>query len=297
MRYHIKHVTEYQYSARVSHCYNLAHMIPRSSLRQQCLSSHVRMSPFAAHSARREDYFGNQAFHFEIQRPHKQLVITATSEVETGPQHSSVHLDFGLTCAEARELLQQSNQPETLLAREYLLDSPMIKASDQLREYAEHSFENDRPLLSAVMELTQRIYEEFTYSPLSTTVATPLTEVMATRKGVCQDFAHLQIGCLRSLGFPAKYVSGYLETLPPPGEEKLVGADATHAWVSVYSPSEGWFEFDPTNNCLASEQHIITAWGRDFYDVTPLKGVIYGGGENPILNVAVDVNRVPTNSV
>ena len=142
------------------------------------------------------------------------------------------------------------------------------------------------------MELTQRIYREFEYSPQSTTVATPLMEVLEKRKGVCQDFAHLQIACLRALGIPAKYMSGYLETLPPPGEEKLVGADASHAWVSVYSPTEGWFEFDPTNDCLATEQHIITAWGRDFFDVTPLKGVIFGGGENPVLNVSVDVARV-----
>ncbi|MBR9909577.1 MAG: transglutaminase family protein [Gammaproteobacteria bacterium] len=292
MRYRVKHITEYLYSGRVTHCYNLAHMIPRSTLRQSCLHSHIRMNPFAAHTTRRQDYFGNQAYHFEIQRPHKQLVITATSEVETGPQHSAINLDLGVTCAEAREQLRSSTRPDTLFAREMLLNSSMIKASDELREYAAPSFEDNRPLLSAVMELTQRIFREFTYSPQSTTVATPLTEVLQTRKGVCQDFAHLQIGCLRSLGFPAKYVSGYLETLPAPGEEKLVGADASHAWLSVYSPTEGWFEFDPTNDCMAAEQHIITAWGRDFFDVTPLKGVIYGGGERPILNVSVDVARV-----
>nr|WP_255568204.1 transglutaminase family protein [Aestuariicella albida] len=168
----------------------------------------------------------------------------------------------------------------------------MIKPSDELRDFAAPSFEKDRPLLSAVMDLTSRIFREFTYSPQSTTIATPLEEVLKTRKGVCQDFAHLQIACLRALGFPAKYVSGYLETLPPPGKEKLVGADASHAWISVYSPSEGWFEFDPTNDCLVSEQHIITAWGRDFYDVTPLKGVIFGGGKSPALNVSVDVARL-----
>ncbi|MDF1763936.1 MAG: transglutaminase family protein, partial [Oleibacter sp.] len=129
-------------------------------------------------------------------------------------------------------------------------------------------------------------------SPLATTIATPIAEVMANKKGVCQDFAHVQIGCLRALGYAAKYVSGYLETIPPPGQEKLVGADATHAWISVYSPGEGWFEFDPTNNCMAGEQHIITAWGRDFYDVTPLKGVIFGGGKAPLMDVSVDVARI-----
>nr|WP_255493840.1 transglutaminase family protein [Pseudomaricurvus sp. HS19] len=168
----------------------------------------------------------------------------------------------------------------------------MIRASSELQEFAAPSFADDRPLLSAVMDLTRRIFKEFSYEPQSTTIATPLHEVLESRKGVCQDFAHLQIGCLRSLGFAAKYVSGYIETLPPPGKEKLVGTDATHAWISVYSPTEGWFEFDPTNECLAGEQHIITAWGRDFFDVTPLKGVIFGGGQTPTLNVSVDVARL-----
>ncbi|NIB43084.1 transglutaminase family protein [Pseudomaricurvus alkylphenolicus] len=292
MRYRVKHITEYLYSDSVSHCYNLAHMIPRSSLRQTCLHSDVKISPMAAHSSRREDYFGNQAYHFEIQRPHKKLVITATSDVETQEQSASVDLDLGITCAEAREQLAQSTRPDLLLSKEFILDSSMIRVNDELRDFATPSFEDDRPLLSATMELTRRIFKEFTYCPESTTIATPLADVLKNRKGVCQDFAHLQIGCLRALGFPAKYVSGYLETLPPPGKEKLVGADASHAWLSVYSPTEGWFEFDPTNNCLASEQHIITAWGRDFYDVTPLKGVIFGGGESPVLNVSVDVARV-----
>ncbi len=292
MRYRIKHVTEYLYSDRVTHCYNLAHMIPRNCVRQSCLKSQIRVNPFTTHTTRREDYFGNQAYHFEIQRPHKKLIITATSEVETDSQHAAVNLDLGVTCSEARELLAKSSLSDALFAKEFLLDSSMINANDALREYAAPSFDDNRPLLSAVMELTQRIYREFTYSPEATTVATPLMEVLENKKGVCQDFAHLQIGCLRSLGFPAKYVSGYLETVPPPGKEKMVGADASHAWISIFSPSEGWFEFDPTNDCLATEQHIITAWGRDFFDVTPLKGVIYGGGEEPAMNVSVDVKNL-----
>ncbi|MYM64244.1 transglutaminase family protein [Pseudomaricurvus sp. HS19] len=292
MRYRIKHITEYRYSDRVSHCYNLAHMIPRTTLRQKCLKSDVDVQPMSAYATRRQDYFGNMAFHFEIQRPHKKLIISATSEVNTGPQRSNLNLDFGITCAQARELMKKAKDFETLQAREYQLESPMIRASSELQEFAAPSFADDRPLLSAVMDLTRRIFKEFSYEPQSTTIATPLHEVLESRKGVCQDFAHLQIGCLRSLGFAAKYVSGYIETLPPPGKEKLVGTDATHAWISVYSPTEGWFEFDPTNECLAGEQHIITAWGRDFFDVTPLKGVIFGGGQTPTLNVSVDVARL-----
>lgn len=292
MKYRIRHITEYQYASRVSHCYNLAYMIPRTSLRQTCERSQINVAPHPAFTSRREDYFGNQAFHFEIQRPHEKLVITSESDVDVLAQRSALNLDFGVTCAEARQLLANNKDEEVILAREYLLDSPMVKASKALRDYAAPCFVDNRPLLSAVAELTKRIFTEFTYSPEATTIATPLSEVLATRKGVCQDFAHLQVGCLRALGFPAKYVSGYIETLPAPGQERLVGSDASHAWISVYSPREGWFEFDPTNDQICGEQHIITAWGRDYFDVTPLRGVIFGGGENPILSVSVDVARI-----
>lgn len=293
MRYRIKHITEYLYADRVSHCYNLAQMVPRNTQRQRCIQSDLKISPFTAHTSEREDYFGNRAYHFEIQRPHKRLVITADSLVETQPQDTTASLDLGISCAQAKLMMAgQARDAETLTAREYVLNSPLCSASEELREYALPSFEDSRPLLSAVMELTQRIYSDFKYSPEATTIATPLSEVMATRKGVCQDFAHLQIACLRALGFAARYVSGYIETLPPPGQEKLVGTDASHAWLSVYSPTEGWFEFDPTNNAMANEQHITTAWGRDYFDVTPLKGVIFGGGKKPVLNVSVDVARV-----
>ncbi|VUD64865.1 Protein-glutamine gamma-glutamyltransferase [Thalassocella blandensis] len=292
MKYRVKHITEYLYSDSVSHCYNLAHMIPRTTRRQKCTRTDVQVSPSTSFASKREDYFGNMSYHFEIQRRHSELEITVTSDVDTKPQYSEPQLDFGMTVSDARKLLAESKGAELLLAREFSLTSPMVRASDFLREYAAASFAEERPLLSCVMDLTSRIYKEFKYCPESTTVATPLSEVMANKRGVCQDFAHLQIGCLRAMGFPAKYVSGYIETLPPPGQEKLVGADASHAWISVFSPGEGWVEFDPTNNCLAGEQHIITAWGRDYFDVTPLRGTIFGGGENPVLNISVDVARV-----
>jgi transglutaminase-like putative cysteine protease len=168
----------------------------------------------------------------------------------------------------------------------------MIEVSKALADYARPSFVNNRSLKSCVSELTTRIFTEFTYDPASTTIATPLAEVLLNKRGVCQDFAHLQVGCLRALGIPAKYVSGYIETLPKPGEKKLVGADATHAWIAFFCPDEGWVEFDPTNNSAAGSQHIVTAFGRDFFDVTPLKGVIFGGGKAPLLHVSVDVSRI-----
>lgn len=292
MRYRVKHITEYQYASRVSHCYNMAHLMPRNSRRQKCLSTHLDIHPGAAFNVKREDYFGNWAHHFEIHHPHKKLRIIATSEVETREQVSMMDLDLGVTCAQARELMCYGTDLETLMAREFMLDSAMVRNSDELRDYASGVFTDDKPLLKATLELTQKIFRDFKYNPLATTIATPIADVMANREGVCQDFAHVQIGVLRALGFAAKYVSGYLETLPPPGQEKLVGADASHAWISVYAPGEGWFEFDPTNNCMVGEQHIITAWGRDYFDVTPLCGVIFGGGENPVLSVSVDVARL-----
>ena len=292
MLYRICHTTEYLYNASVSHCYNLAHIIPRTSHRQKCISTDISINPTASFKSIRDDYFGNRAYHFEIQRSHKKLVLTATSKVETREQFFDAKLDAGTTCADAWQLMNYAKEAEFLLAREFLLDSSMVKALPALRAYAEPLFSPEKPLLQAVMDLTKLIYKEFKYSPESTTIATPLEEVLATKRGVCQDFAHLQIGCLRAMGIPAKYVSGYIETLPAPGQVKLVGSDASHAWVSAFCPGQGWVEFDPTNNCIAAEQHILTAWGRDYFDVTPLKGVIFGGGDSPILNVSVDVARV-----
>lgn len=292
MRFKITHNTTYNYNVNVGRCYNLAHMLPRDTERQTCNRSQVRITPTPAHSNKREDYFGNRAYFFAIQRSHTQLSIETESEVNMEPDNWLPALDFGLSCGEALERINESREEDVVLAREYILDSPMIRANDALRDYAAPLFAADRPLLAAVRELTDKIFREFTYTPGFTTIATPLHDVLQHRRGVCQDFAHLAIGCLRSLGFPARYVSGYLETLPPPGQEKLVGADATHAWLAVFSPGEGWLEFDPTNNKLAGEQHIVTAWGRDYSDVTPLRGVIFGGGSRHKLSVAVTVERL-----
>lgn len=291
-RFRVTHNTTYEYNNEVGRCYNLAQMMPRDTYRQTCIKSKVRITPTPAHSNKRQDYFGNTAYFFAIQRSHNILSIETESEVVVNRGDQSPGLDFGLSCAEAKDRIATSKEEDVILAREYLLDSPMIKANEELRRYAQPLFANDRPLLAAARELTQKIYKEFAYDPGFTTIATPLQDVLAHKRGVCQDFAHLAIGCLRSLGFPARYVSGYLETLPPPGQEKLVGADATHAWLAVFSPGEGWFEFDPTNDAMAGEQHIVTAWGRDYSDVTPLRGVIFGGGDSNKLSVAVTVERI-----
>ena len=292
MKFIVRHVTKYSYEQPVSSCHNIAYMVPRNTASQQLDTIAIAISPTASVSNTRTDYFGNQLYQFSIEQDHSELEVEVTSHIRVDEMPINRNLDFGNTCAYSKQRLQQSTDPECLTAREFLLDSPMIQQHADLAHYAAAFFPDDRPFLSAVMELTEKIYTDLTYDPGFSDVATPLSDVMKHKRGVCQDFAHFAIGCLRSLGYPARYVSGYLETLPPPGQEKLVGADATHAWFGVFSPGEGWFEFDPTNNKMASEQHITTAWGRDYSDVTPLKGVIFGGGKQHTLSVSVDVQRL-----
>lgn len=295
MKYRITHTTHYRYNADVARCFNKAHIIPREIPRQACLKNAVQVKPEPAFTEKRKDYFGNWVYQFAIQNDHSELTITAESEVEMRDNQDSLALDFGLSCADVKQQLIQDKNAETIKAREYCLDSPMIRQASALSDYAQRFFPENRPFLMCVREFSKHIYESFKYDPGFTTIATPVLEVLEHKRGVCQDFAHFAIACLRSLGYSAQYVSGYLETLPPPGQEKLVGADATHAWFSVYSPGEGWYEFDPTNNQIAGTQHIVTATGRDFSDVTPLSGVIFGGGDGHALDVGVTVTRLANN--
>ena len=292
MKYIVRHTTRYTYAQSVSSCYNTAYVLPRNTPSQSVKKTDIRISPLATTHTNQKDYFGNQYLQFSIETDHKILDVTITSTVQISDPNTSINLDFGTPCAYVKYLLQESMDAENIAAREFMLNSPMIQQHPDLADYAASSFNDERPFLSAVLELTQRIFKDFTYDPTFSDIATPLADVLKHKRGVCQDFAHLAIGCLRSLGYPARYVSGYLETLPPPGEVKLVGADATHAWFAVYSPGEGWYDFDPTNNKITGEQHITTAWGRDYSDVAPLKGIIFGGGSSPQLLVSVDVQRV-----
>ena len=223
MRFRVRHITHYKYAQRVTRCYNLANVVPRDTERQRCLTNRVTVEPTPATTHKRSDYFGNKAYHFEIQKPHTELIITADSDIEMSDSDRELNLDLAGSYGEALEYLQLTISQETIEAREFLLNSPMIECSEELAEYARPSFHVDRSLKTCVSDLTYRIFTDFSYDPHFTTIATPLADVLEHRRGVCQDFAHLQIGCLRSMGIPAKYVSGYIETLPKPGEEKLVG--------------------------------------------------------------------------
>jgi transglutaminase-like putative cysteine protease len=235
------------------------------------------------------DFFGNHVTFFVVQEPHRTLTVTAHSKVTVTPLTVPRATDTP-AWEQVRERLRQDRSATGLEAYQYVFDSPYVPSLPQLLGYAAPSFPSGRPLLAAVLDLTRRIHADFTYDPRATSVSTPLTEVWQNRRGVCQDFAHLQIGCLRALGLAARYVSGYLVTQPPPGQSRQVGADASHAWVSVYCPDSGWIDADPTNNVLPSDRHITVACGRDYSDVSPIKGVFLGGGQH---TMEVAVNVVP----
>ena len=290
MRYRVSHVTSYRYADPVSLCHSIAHLKPRDLPHQRCLSSQVRVDPWPAVMREHTDFFGNRVSYFAIQQSHAHLDVTATSEVEVSPRalpDPASTLPWEL----ALERVQPRPDQGEDAAWVFSLASQMVPLDPAAADYARPSFPPGRPLLEAVLDLMGRIYRDFEYDPHFSNIATPLAEVMAHRRGVCQDFAHLGLACLRSLGLPARYVSGYLETLPPPGQVKLQGSDASHAWFAVLIPGLGWVDFDPTNNQIPGEQHITTALGRDYQDVTPLRGVFYGGGTHD-LSIAVDVNRI-----
>lgn len=290
MKFRIQHVTRYIYADPVSLCHNIAHLKPRSQPGQKFLSGQVRVDPFPAVSREHKDFFGNRVSYFSVQQSHSTLEVGAVSEVEVNPPELP---DFAASPAweVVLEQLRERRDAATRESRIFTLPSASVPLVPEATEYALVSFTPGRPVLEATADLMGRIFRDFEYDPHFTTVATPLAEVLEHRKGVCQDFAHLGLASLRGLGLASRYVGGYLETLPPPGQPKLQGADASHAWFSLFVPGSGWADFDPTNDQVPREQHITVAVGRDFQDVTPLRGVFYGGGEHE-LEVAVDVNRV-----
>jgi transglutaminase-like putative cysteine protease len=228
------------------------------------------------------DYFGNSTRHIAITAPHKTLLVHAESTVVLTPRCDLEQIKGTLPWETLRDTIQQGRQPAALEVCRYLYASPHVTCSPELEDYARISYTAGRPQLDAALELTQRIFDDFEFDDKATEISTPLEEVLAGRRGVCQDFAQLMIGCLRSLGLPARYVSGYILTHPPAGQPRMVGADASHAWVSVYCPSLGWVDFDPTNRCLVRCEHITLGWGRDFSDVTPMRGIVLGGGEQTL---------------
>ena len=306
MRLRATHVTQYLYAEAVSTCQTEVRLAPRARSGQVPLSHRFEVTPSPSYSASREDYFGNEVISFSIEQPHEVLVISSECLVEIEPSPPP-NLNLSPAWEEVREEVARRAAPESFDAYQFIFESPLIRRGPEFAAYARESFEPGRRFLDGVNELSAQVFGEFRYDPRATTVATPVEDALAARRGVCQDFAHVMIACLRSLGLPARYVSGYVrpgkglvgerrmagealadsETSPPATEPGAVvprfsGSDASHAWVSVWCPMFGWQDFDPTNNVMPHGDHITLAWGRDYSDVAPVKGVALGGGEQTI---------------
>ncbi len=288
-RYFIRHSSAYRYGSPIVLAHHVLHLTPRLAPDQTLRSFRMTIDPAPSVQAEHFDYFGNPTVYLEFHEPHPRLTVITDMEIdvaapgEPGPD---------IAWETVRDAL---SMPEDLGARDanaFAFASPMIRIDAALGDYALESFAPGRGVQAAALDLTNRIYDEFIFDSTATTIATPIAEVFANRRGVCQDFAHLQIGCLRAIGLAARYVSGYLRTLPPPGREKVQGADASHAWLSVWCGGDTWLDFDPTNGRTGSSDLITLAWGRDYGDVSPLHGIILGSNSQH-LTVEVDVLDAP----
>ncbi len=295
-RYRIRHLTRYVYGGEVVHSHQLLRLKPRPMPHQVTLSHRVDVSPVPAASIDGEDAFGNPVTRLQIDRPHESLTVDAQLEVEVcarplRPPEESLPWDV---VAESLRYAAGPLDVADLEVRRYRSESPYVRIKRDFGDYSAECFDPQRPVLEAAEALMHKVHKEFTYAPGETQIATPLMEVLRDRRGVCQDYAHFMIACLRSRGLSARYVSGYLRTLPREGEsnEELIGADASHAWVAVYAPPFGWVALDPTNDLRVGRDHVTLAWGRDFGDVSPLRGVILGGGDHE-LTVNVSVQPLP----
>jgi transglutaminase-like putative cysteine protease len=287
--YHVRHDSTYRHTGTVSVSQHVACLTPRPLDRQTVFSSRIDVLPEPIDRSERIDYFGNIVTQMAILKPYAELHVRAESRVEV---REAPAIDPGASPAweTVRDAGRFHRGRPLAESDEYRSPSAFVQPGADLAAYAQASFTPGRPLLAAAIHLMERVHEDFIYDAEATSITTPLSRVLQDRRGVCQDFAHLQIGALRAVGVPARYVSGYLLTDPPPGRPRLLGADASHAWLSVWCPRHGWVDLDPTNNLVPDLRHITVAWGRDFADVSPLRGIVLGGGEHEL---AVGVSVVP----
>lgn len=287
MKYDVLHETLYAYESPVVLSQQLLHLTPRVQDSQRLEAHRIEVTPAPAETGTRDDYFGNPVMQLTLTAPHPSLSVRAQSRVEVLPRSRPA---AGPASAESwetvRDRLRHGGGEALLEPMQYLYESPHVEFFRDLAAYAEPSFPRGRDVLAAAFDLAHRIHADFTFDPKATVVSTPLREVLAKKRGVCQDYAHFMAGCLRMMGLPARYVSGYILTTPPPGKPRLVGADASHAWVSVWTGgadgSHNWIDLDPTNDILVDDEHVTLGWARDFGDVTPMRGVILGGGEQEL---------------
>ncbi|MBA3025063.1 MAG: transglutaminase family protein [Sulfurimonas sp.] len=294
MIYNIYHKTEFRYQSMVTYSHNMARLKPRETQYQKLLDFSLEIDAFPFEKSDFVDMFENTNTHILIKNSHHSLTVIGRSRVEIFPELIEAHIQNirqnSITFKAAKERLKSFVQAD-VDAKQFIFDSALIpKATEAIKEYALESFKEERDLFEAANEFMGRIYNDFEFVSGFSDVTTPISEIFEAKKGVCQDFAQLAISAIRGIGLPCKYVSGYIETLPPEGEKKLFGADASHAWFSLYIPNAGWIEFDPTNNLLPREQHILLGYGRDYADIAPLKGVVFSSG-NSQLSVMVDVRK------
>ncbi len=288
-QYRVTHRTEYVYGDSVAICQNQLRMLPRTLEHVRCLNVATEIQPRPDFVDEYADFFGNRILSFAIESLHRKLSVTVTSTVEVATA-KWMHEQQSPAWESIVEAIRSHSDPNWARVGEFVRDSPQVKYSREYAEYAKSSFAPNRGVIAATLDLTQKIHREFRYDTTATQVDTPTAVAFQKRAGVCQDFAHIQISCLRSIGLPARYVSGYLRTLPPPGKPRLVGTDESHAWLSLYAgPDVGWVDFDPTNACIPRTEHIPICVGRDYDDVSPMRGVVLGGGQTQ-LSVSVDVN-------
>ena len=287
MNYTISHRTTYTYASDVAYSRLVAHLAPRATARQRPLGFDVNLSPVPVKSFTRCDYFGNTTSWFIVDEPHDVLDILAQSRVEVDPM-PELEPDASSRWESVRTSFEFPRDPQTLDALQYTFDTPLTAPNADVVDYARRSFPPARPLLACVRDLNARIHADFKFDKEATDTRTTVKRAFELRAGVCQDLAHVGVASVRAMGLAARYVSGYLLTKPPPGRERLVGADASHAWLSAWIPPYGWVDFDPTNDMLPSHEHITVAWGRDYGDVAPIHGIITGGSDHEV-DVAVDV--------
>jgi transglutaminase-like putative cysteine protease len=290
-RYRVVHETRYQYTSTVTRSRQLAHLRPRDTPWQTVEAHRIDIGPAPVEQSESVDYFGNGVLRFAVYEPHEELLVRAESEVHVRPAFDPV-ASPQVAWEHALCPAVSATHAVDLEVEQYRAGSERAPILADCADYARPSFERGRGWYAAMFSLTQRINADFAYDPKATTVTTQVDEVLRLRRGVCQDFAHLMISCLRSLGLPARYVSGYVLTLAPEGRRRLMGADASHAWVASYCPQLGWVAFDPTNAKLAGTEFVTLGWGRDFADVTPLRGVVLGAADQH-LSVSVSVRPVP----
>jgi transglutaminase-like putative cysteine protease len=291
MRFEVNHRTTYSYRLPVAQSYHQVHLQPRSGRYQSLVHHSLLIEPVPATSTAIVDYYGNAAGLLRIEDEHSELVVHARSTVEVV---APPRVDVSATCP-WDSVAGNAGQPDGRLdvdVLQFSCNSRLTPASRQVLSFAREFFPPGRPVLEGALALTVHIQQAFKFDPTATDVSTPIAHVLEQRRGVCQDFAHLGLAALRTLGIPARYVSGYLLTRPPPGRPKLRGTDASHAWLSVWAPETGWVDFDPTNGLMPEGEHITVAYGRDYEDICPISGVLLGGGDQRMA-VAVDVDPIP----